>query len=217
MATTLASLIDTTRGKIKVDPNGRQFDDTFITQGLNQALLTLQAESRFALAQNQVTTTLTPTSQETALPSDFMAIGDPNAIKWGDKLLELVDYNIIQQFGDTTIEAAPQYAYVRNDGTDWLLGMYPTDTSESITVPYIQRLDDISTTSPLGTEYDEPLTSYAAYYCLRSIRNFAEVAEYWMSKYNEELRKIQTIRLTYDRTALKFGGNRRTNINNLWQ
>ncbi len=212
--TSLSDLIDLTRNKIHIDPNGKQFDDNLITTALTQGITDIQSRSRYALPQNkEVETGLVMTGQETVLPADFVAISDPLAIKWGEStLLDVIDYNeVLQMQSDGSISGSPQYAYIRYDGTNFVIGVFPVDTSKTLTVPYLKSAGGVASGSPLPTDYDEPLTSYAVYYCLRNIRSFKDKADEWYGAYLDNMKRTSAIRLTADRNALRYSQRRRTN------
>ena len=212
--TSLSDLIDQTRDKISIDPNGGKFDNTLITQALNKGLEAIQLKTSFGSLQNKSTElNLALTGAETVLPSNFISLAQPTVIKWGGNTeLKLVSYEEVRSMRDSgSNTGSPTFAYIRYDGADTVLGIFPVDTSKTVSFSYLISIGDVSAGNPYSSDYDEPLTSYATFYLLRNIRNFEKKAAMWKQEYLDSLKKVSTTRMTVDASALRFSGRRRNN------
>ena len=212
--TALADLIDITRSKISIDPNGTKFDNTLIQQALSQGLQAIQRKTNYGFLENRtVEGSLTPIGVETPVPADFIAFAQPTVIKWGPtQELKLVDYNEVRRMQEVTNEGSPSFAYLRYDGTQFVIGIQPVDTSKTLSFTYVRSIGDASAGNPYPDDFDEPLTNYAAYYCLRDVRNFENKAGMWKSEFEETLREVSSTRLAQDTAALRFSSPPRRNL-----
>lgn len=217
MATTLSDLVSQVRDESKIDPNGSISSDALIERNLNRALRKIQERASYDLPENQDVATINVTAgtREYALPSDFKRVAEPQSVKYdGSSAIYPGDYNsLLGNFDLNDTGATPQQYYIRYDGSDWVIGFYPTPSdSQTVTVPYLKSLPEMSSAqdSPLPVDYDEVMVLWATYATLRRIPGYEEQANAMYQQYDLLIRSLMANTLSYNRHALRYGTQRRT-------
>lgn len=217
MATTLNELVSQVRDESKIDPTGSISSDSLIKRNLNRALRKIQERVSYDLPQNAAVVTINTSAgvREYTLPSDFKKMAEPQSVKYGDSSsIYPGDYNaLLGNFNLDNTSSGPTQYYIRYDGTDWVIGFYPTpDDAKVVTVPYLKALPEMtdSQDSPLPVDYDEVLVLWATYATLRRIPGYENQANAMYDQYELLIRSLIANTLSYNRHALKFGTQRRS-------
>lgn len=209
---TLAQLVAYTTDEIQNDPSLRVSSRTLVERNLNRALERVQSDTGYALPENISVYTTTPTAQEIDLPEDFVRIADPNGVKCGSGTpISAIEYTeLLQMYNLSGASGQPLYYYIRNEDGTWKIGFYPVPQNQTVTIPYNKKLPEMTSvvSSPLSSDYDEALVTYATYLVLRRIKGYEEKANRYYAMYKDAVAYIKGARLNYNSQALSFDGQR---------
>ena len=218
MATSLSDLVSLLTDEIQIDPNNSIFSQDNKEKVIQRAYDRIQEGANYSLPENIKVYTLSTSSQENNLPSDFVHIANPLGIKIDESTpLKSVDYVELIGTRDLNDSGEPYLYYVRYDTTNDVnvIGFYPTPTSaKTITIPYCRALPTLSSSqsSILPNEYNEAIVNYAAYLLFRKIQGYESQAKNYFEAYQDKIKSIKGNRQIIDINSVKFGMTRGANI-----
>ena len=169
---TLAQLRSQLITEIDIDPKQRLFSTQTLNTNINRALRKIEQDANYGLPENRALVLVSPSTQETNLPSDFVKIGSPESVKQGDSnpVMPADYFALLSQYNLNDTSGSAQYYYVRKDAGQWIFGIYPHGGGGTITVPYQKKLTEMvadSDNSPLDEDFDEAIVQYAKYLTIR--------------------------------------------------
>ena len=189
--TTLVNLRALARDYIKIDPNGKLFNDSNLDSLLNRAYFQVQKDWGHRWREQSETATLTTTAgtRTVALPSDFIKL--EMASRWGLKFAR-TDKVTVRRTNPNDAQWQPNYYYI--DGSNLALDPVP-DATYSVVLDYFKRLPTItaSVDSDLPADFDDAICLYATYLAFKSI-NKQDMAQVNLVDY---LGNIQTLVSSY--------------------
>lgn len=211
---TLAELRSQLIIELDVDPNQRIFSTDTLNTNINRALRRIEQDSNYSLPENSQVFTFTPASQETNLPANFMRIGVPQGVKQGEStpLMPIDYFELLGQTNLTDSSGSANWYYIRKDGNQWIIGLYPYGGGQAITVPYYAKLTEMSSDSdesPLDEDFDESIVQFAKYLTLRRKMGFEGNAQGAFDSYKLAYQAAVGNRKTYNEFDLKVGYQRR--------
>ena len=205
--TTLRSNI---RWELKIDPNGKIWNDSTLDLYLNRAYLQLQQDWNLDWQENDANTTYTPSAQETSLPTDFGKI-------------VLVRYNWTELISTTKIQMKREiatfqawtpsryYLYSNTLGTDTIPSSGTIDLDyKKINAGFTADTDE----SDYPTTFDTALVKYSAYLAWSSPRGNVQTAASKLQEYNLEKETLIWMYIFNDVNDLSFSTQRRRTITN---
>lgn len=189
--TSLANLRQLARDYIKIDPNGKLFNDNNLDSLLNRAYFQVQKDWGHRWREQDETTTITTTAgiRTVALPSDFIKL--EMASRWGLKFTR-TDKTTVRRINPNDAQWQPNYYYI--DGSN--IGFDPVpDGSYLVVLDYFKRLPTMTASvgSELPVDFDDAICLYATYLAFKSI-NKPDMAQMNMVDY---LGNIQTLVSSY--------------------
>lgn len=193
--TTKAELISQVTDELKTDPNLRINSSVLITRRLNSALRTIQTKAGYSFTQNQEILTFSG-AFEYPLPANFATISNPNSVKFENRIISPRSYHDLVGLYDINTVGSPNFYYIRNDGTQDVIGVYPRSQG-TITVPINKKLDPLDDTTPSGLpdEFDDAIVYYTVYLVLKRIRGFENQSREYLDHFNLEFRNVLATQL----------------------
>jgi len=200
MSSTLAQLRSKLRTEIKIDPNGKIWNDSTLNSYINRAYLQIQQDWNLDWQENDANTTYTPTAQETTLPTDFWKV-------------ILIRYNWTELFPTTKAELKRQYTSFQS-GTPYKYYLFSnklwTDTIPSwwtIDLDYKKinaSLSADSDTSAYPLNFDTAIVKYSAYLAWSATRGNAQTATEKLQEYKNEVKTLSWSYVYNDANTLRF-------------
>lgn len=188
--TTTVELISQVVDELKTDPNLRINSATLITRRLNSAIRNIQARAGYSFTRNQEVLTFSG-AFEYALPANFAVASRPNSVKCGQRILSPELYHDLVARNDINTVGEPNFYYIRYDGTQDVIGVYPR-SQQTLIVPVNNKLEPIDniTPSPLPDDFDDAIVYYTIYLLMKRIRGFEEKAREYLEHFNIEFRGV---------------------------
>jgi len=217
MATQLSDLRSQLLSEIKIDPNNRINSVALLNRNINRSIRKIQQDANYSLPQNVEIATITTVSgtQESTLPSNFIRVASPQAVKIGGSTpLYPVDYVALTGVTDPATDSGrPIRYYVRKDDARWAIGFSPVpDSGFTVTVPYYKKLTEPTgdtDESPLDDMYDEAIVQYAAFLTMRRIKGYEDMATAFLVYYREAVDDVTVNTQTADQYSSRVGMQRR--------
>lgn len=206
MASTRAELRSQLRTEIKIDPNGKIWNDSTLNIYINRAYLQIQKDGNFDWQENDANTSYTPAAQETALPSDFWKV-------------KLVRYNWTELWKTTKIQLKREYQtfvswtpdryylYSNKLWTDVIVTSWTIDLEyKKINAKFTADTDE----SAYPDDFDIAITKYGAYLAWSSPRGNTQTASSKLQEYRLELDTLRSTFIFNDDNDLTFYTHRRS-------
>ena len=208
MASSLANLRSDLRTQLKIDPNGKIWNDSALNGYINDAHLQVQRDGDFSWKEN-ITGNFSPTmvvgTAEYALPDDFVRVlqvmingGIKNVItKQEAKRRDGINYPI--QSGE------PSNYYINGN----FIGLWPVPNAiKPFSIDYKKKmpsLDSDSETIDFNTDYDSAIANYAAYLAWSGYRGASAQAQVELTNYQRIIDVLKQSYLLFAQENLKFG------------
>lgn len=212
---TLSDLRSQLITEMDIDPNQRIFSTQTLDTNINRALRKIEQDAGFGLPENRKLFVFSPSSQETNLPADFVKIGAPEGVKQGDSTrLTAIDYfELIGLVNLNESSGSVGYYYVRKDGAQWIIGVYPFGGGNGdVTVPYYAKLTEMSSDTdecPLDETFDEAIVQWAKYLTIRRKKGFEEQATLAFNGYAQAYEDAAGTRISFNEFDMKVGYQQR--------
>jgi len=116
---------------------------------------------------------------------------------------------------DVTDTGTPSHYYIRQDGTQYVIGFYPVPSSgKTITIPYYAKLPAMSDSqdSPLPPEFDQPLVEYAVFLTMRGKPGYEAKAKDFLSFFTDSIMRVSANSIIRSMREISFGSGRKNNF-----
>ena len=155
---TLSTLRSKFNNDVSINKSFQQWNSSLVDQFLNQAYYQVQKDGNFDWSENETSSTLTYTSNEADLPSDFMVL---SIVKAGTSTLSSTNkLSLVNNNADLTNTGSPSQYYLY--GGKLGLDKVPTP---AVTIYYKKQLPDMTDVvdSSFPDRFDTAIVKYAAY------------------------------------------------------
>ncbi len=193
---TLSELRIKVRQEMKVDRNGRIWDNSTVDDAINLAILTVQKASNFGWQVNDACQTIQSVAGQETYSLDENSQGI-KLVEYEKDTIFTTQKLEIEALNKTLPSWTPRFYYIYN----WALGLspIPTTSNQEITIFYqkfLVPLSDDSDTLPFQSDFTKTVVLYASYdlFAQTSDAKNIQRASVKKDRYKEEL---NTIRLAY--------------------
>jgi len=199
------STLETLRSKfnndVRINKSFQLWSQNIVDQYLNQAYFQVQKDGNFDWSETQESAVVSMTSNEGALPSDFVAlslvkVGD-NSPEMGDKIQLLKENTNLSKSGDPS----KYYLYGGNIGFD----VVPVNT---VTIYYRKQLTDMDSTTPVASafpsRFDLAIVKYAAYLAFSTYLPNDPRGASRLVDYNEQINSISNYQINDSEATFNY-------------
>jgi len=205
-APTLSELRVKVRQEMKIDRNGRIWDNPTVDDAINLAILTVQKAANFNWQMNDACTTIqTVAGQETySLATDNQWV---QLVEYNKDALFTTNKLEVEALNKTLPQGTPRFYYIYN----WALGLspIPTTSNQEIKVFYQKFLVPLSAdtdTLPFPADFCKTVVLYASYDLFAQTSDSTNIqrAKVKKERYQEELNTIRLAYLVPDRNQIEY-------------
>lgn len=190
----LVTLRNRLRDELKIDKNGRVWNDTILNRNIVQAVRQIQQDGNFDWYFNdaEYSVATTPSTGTYTLPTGFIRF-ELGTVKWNGYPLEKADYRWLKRNYQTLSADGNPSCYYRR-GTNIGLFLRP-NAAQTLEFLYRKQLTDMSADaddSGMPSTFDEAIVQYAAYLTWNDIMGRADKATESVQNYRLAMEGLYT-------------------------